>query len=146
MIKVTCGLIYSEGRIFLCRRNEEKSLRGYWEFLGGKVEQEEAFEACLKRELQEELNMEVDVIRHFLTIQHDYDKFSIELISFLCDFKGTTFSMKDHNAYEWIDPESLLDWELAQAAIPIAKAIIELEKTKHPTSRYYVSKSGGRFR
>ena len=127
MIKVTCGLIFSEGKVFLCRRNQEKSLGGYWEFPGGKVEQGEAFDVCLERELQEELNMEVDVTRHFLTIQHDYEEFSIELISFLCDFKGPTFSMRDHDAYEWVDPEKLLEWDLAPADIPIAKAIAELK-------------------
>jgi 8-oxo-dGTP diphosphatase len=135
MIKVTCGLIFSEGKVFLCRRNQEKSLGGYWEFPGGKVEQDEAFEACLERELQEELNMEVDVIRHFLTIQHDYQEFSIELISFLCDLKSATFSMKDHDAHEWVAPETLLNWKLAPADIPIAKAVIELKTTKHTTSK-----------
>ena len=79
--------------------------------------------------------MDVDVIRHFLTVQHHYENFSIELISFICDFKSSTFSMKDHDAYEWIDPESILDWNLAPADIPIAKALIELTSSKETTSR-----------
>ena len=129
MIKVTCGLIFSEEKIFLCRRNPKKSLGGYWEFPGGKVERDESFENCLKRELQEELNMDVNVIRHFMTIQHHYEDFAIELISFLCDFKSAALSMKDHDAYEWIYPETLLDWNLAPADIPIAKAVSELKST-----------------
>jgi 8-oxo-dGTP diphosphatase len=126
MIKVTCGLIFSKDKIFLCRRNPKKSLGGYWEFPGGKVEPHESLDACLKRELQEELGMVVDVIRHFLTIQHHYEDFSIELISFLCKFKSSTFSMKDHDAYEWVDPKSILDRNLAPADIPIAKALIDI--------------------
>lgn len=135
MIKVTCGLIFSEDKVFLCRRNPEKSLGGYWEFPGGKVEPQESLKACLERELQEELDMDVDVIRHFLTIQHDYEDFSIELVSFLCDLKSSTFSMKDHDAYEWVDPTLILDWNLAPADIPIAKALIELTSSKHTTNR-----------
>ncbi|MDB2327305.1 (deoxy)nucleoside triphosphate pyrophosphohydrolase [bacterium] len=135
MIKVTCGLIFSGDKIFLCRRNPKKSLGGYWEFPGGKVEPQESLHACLERELQEELDMKVDVISHFLTIQHHYEDFSIELISFLCDFKSSTFSMKDHDAYKWVDPKSILNWDLAPADIPIAKALIELKSTKHTTSR-----------
>jgi 8-oxo-dGTP diphosphatase len=127
MIKVTCGLIFSEDKIFICRRNPKKSLAGFWEFPGGKVERDESLETCLKRELQEELHMDVDVIRHFLTIQHHYENFSIELISFLCDFKSATFSLKDHDAYEWVDPETLLNWKLAPADIPIAKAVSEVK-------------------
>jgi len=129
MIKVTCGLIFAEDKILICRRNLEKSLGGYWEFPGGKVEQNESYEACLERELQEELNMEVVVLRHFLTIQHDYEEFSIELISFLCNLKSAKFSLKDHDAYEWVDPKTILEWNLAPADIPIAKALIDLEKT-----------------
>ncbi len=99
------------------------------------MEQDESFETCLERELQEELDMKVEVVRHFLTIQHHYDDFSIELISFLCDFKSATFSMKDHDAYEWVDPNSLLDWNLAPADIPIAKALTELKSTERTTSK-----------
>lgn len=95
------------------------------------MEPQESLHACLKRELQEELDMNINVIRHFLTIQHHYEDFSIELISFLCDFKSSTFSMKDHDAYEWVDPKSILNWDLAPADIPIAKALIELKSTKH---------------
>ena len=130
MIKVTCGLIFAEDKILICRRNLEKSLGGYWEFPGGKVEQNESYEASLERELQEELNMDVVVLRHFLTIQHDYEEFSIELISFLCNLKSAKFSLKDHDAYEWVDPKIILKWNLAPADIPIAKALIDLERSE----------------
>jgi len=99
------------------------------------VEPQESLNACLERELKEELDMDVVVIRHFLTIQHNYEDFSLELISFLCDVKSSTFSMKDHDAYEWVDPILILDWNLAPADIPIAKALIEFTSSKHTTSR-----------
>ena len=43
--------------------------------------------------------------------------------------------MKDHDAHEWVAPETLLNWKLAPADIPIAKAVIELKTTKHTTSK-----------
>ena len=45
--------IYDNGKIFICRRKADKSLGGFWEFPGGKVEEEESYEGCLKRELKE---------------------------------------------------------------------------------------------
>ena len=128
MIKVACGLIFSNDKVLLCRRNTIKSLGGYLEFPGGKVEMDESFDTCLKRELQEELDMEVDVIRHFLTVRYDYEDFSIELISFLCNFKVSTFSLTDHDAYKWVDPKSILDCKLAPADIAVAKALMELKE------------------
>jgi hypothetical protein len=47
--------------------------------------------------------------------------------------KSATFSLKDHDAYEWVDPETLLDWNLAPADIPIAKAVSELKSAEQTT-------------
>jgi 8-oxo-dGTP diphosphatase len=124
-IKVTCGLIFDEGKIFICRRRPEKSLGGFWEFPGGKVELGETFEECLRRELLEELDMKVDVLDHFKTSCHSYDSFRIELISYLCKFKSAAYSMIDHDQHEWIDTKDLLNWKLAAADVPIAAALID---------------------
>ena len=125
MIKVTCGLIYDGNKVFICRRSREKSLGGYWEFPGGKIEPGEAPEECLKRELFEELGMDITIVKHFKTSRHSYDTFSIELISFLSKFKSASYAMTDHDVYKWIDTKELLDFELAPADVPIAKALID---------------------
>jgi len=62
MIEVVCGVIYNEhGQVLICRRAKHKSLAGYWEFPGGKIETDELPEQSLSRELLEELGMEVSV-------------------------------------------------------------------------------------
>lgn len=123
IIKVVCGLIYKEGMFFICRRKPEKSFGGYWEFPGGKVEGDEGFEECLKREIWEELQMEIEIKSHYKTVQYTYDQFTIELISFLCDFKSCSFKLTDHDAYEWVAPNNLPDWNLAPADLPIAESL-----------------------
>ncbi|MGL1933132.1 MAG: (deoxy)nucleoside triphosphate pyrophosphohydrolase [Desulfotalea sp.] len=123
-VKVVCGLIYDDDKIFICRRSPEKSLGGYWEFPGGKVEVNESYEECLKRELNEELKMDVHVLTHFKTITHHYDNFIIELISFVCRFKSSQYTMTDHDEYEWIKPKELLNRNLSSADIPIARALV----------------------
>lgn len=127
-IKVICGIIYKNEKILLCRRKPKKSLGGFWEFPGGKVEGTESYENCLHRELKEELEMSVEIKSHFKNVFYKYEKFSIELISFICQYKASNFTMVDHDLYEWLDISELLNKKLSPADIPIAKAITK--KTK----------------
>jgi mutator protein MutT len=61
MIVVTAGILRRAGRILICRRPEGKRLAGVWEFPGGKMEPGETPEACLRRELREELGFQAKV-------------------------------------------------------------------------------------
>lgn len=122
-IKVACGIIYNNGKIFICKRKPEKSMGGYWEFPGGKVEENESYEGCLKRELMEELGMDVDVKEHFMTVQHDYGSFVIELASFTCELRSATYQLIDHDQLEWVSVLNLVNYELAPADVPIANSL-----------------------
>ncbi len=61
MTTVTCAIIEKEGKILLARRAVGQKLAGKWEFPGGKVEDGESPEECLKRELEEEFGIQVEV-------------------------------------------------------------------------------------
>lgn len=123
--KVLCGLILKDNQILICRRKPEKSLGGYWEFPGGKLEDNETYEECLARELQEELGLMVIFGDHFKTVIHHYDQKAIELISYICETEYSEIKLVDHDKIEWIAIEDLLKWELAPADVPIAEALIE---------------------
>lgn len=123
MIKVVCGLIFRDGRILICRRASNKSLAGYWEFPGGKIEPNESMEDCIRRELFEELNMTVEVDSYFMTVRHSYDTFDIELMAYICEFKLSSFTMTDHDRFEWVEIKDLVNWRLAPADIPIAEEL-----------------------
>lgn len=123
-IKVVCGIIYNDDKVLICRRKPEKSLGGYWEFPGGKIEENESDEESLIRELKEELDMEVNIESFFNSSEHSYENFTIELIAYKCSFVSSNFKLTDHDKYEWIEPNKLLDWKLAPADIPIAEELI----------------------
>lgn len=125
MIKVVCGIIMKENKVFICRRNINKPLGGYWEFPGGKIEAGELQEDALIRELDEELGMKVNIGLHFKTVVHAYEKFTIELIALRCEFQGANFNMTDHDSYEWVNVDELNKWRLAPADIPIANELIK---------------------
>jgi len=124
IIKVVCGIIFKEDKIFICRRNQQKILSGYWEFPGGKIEIGEKAEDSLVRELQEELGMDVSIDKYFKTVIHRYETFTIELISYICQFQKASYKLTDHDAYEWVDRSDLNKRLLAPADIPIAEALI----------------------
>ncbi|GAA0882868.1 (deoxy)nucleoside triphosphate pyrophosphohydrolase [Sphingobacterium siyangense subsp. cladoniae] len=124
-IKVVCGIIICNDEVLICRRKPEKSLGGYWEFPGGKVEDGESYEESLLRELIEELNLKVKIKQHFFDTVHHYDKGAIELISFICKAENIATESTDHDQLEWVKVENLLNWKLAPADIPIAKELIE---------------------
>ena len=126
MIKVVCGIIRRDQKVFICRRKAQKDLGGYWEFPGGKVEDKESYEKALKRELIEELGMHVEILDHFKTVIYKYPDFTIELIAYNCNFIDATFTMTDHDAFEPVKLQELNNWKLAPADIPIANSLIEL--------------------
>ncbi|HFK5574792.1 (deoxy)nucleoside triphosphate pyrophosphohydrolase [Elizabethkingia anophelis] len=127
-IRVVCGVIFNEGRILLCRRKPEKSLGGYWEFPGGKIEVGETEEESLYRELQEELGIRVEIERYFKSVVHDYDGFTIELIAYICRSGQSVCVLTDHDEYQWVDKSELLNWKLAPADVPIANELCFMEQ------------------
>ena len=130
LITVVCGIIFKDDLVLICRRKPEKSLGGYWEFPGGKVEDGESNEESLLRELIEELNLKVKIKQHFFDTVHQYDNGAIELISFICETENIASESTDHDQLEWVNVSDLLGWKLAPADIPIAKELIEELKAR----------------
>lgn len=126
-IRVTCGIIFKEDKIFICRRSPNKSLAGYWEFPGGKIEPGETAMEALSRELHEELGMKVKIMEHFKTVVHAYSTFTIELVAYTCHFQDANYTLTDHDSYEWVDRKDINKWNLAPADIPIAEALRDLK-------------------
>lgn len=126
MTKVVCGIIYKGDKIFLCRRNPDKQLGGYWEFPGGKIESNEKPEQALKRELNEEISMSVKTLSYFTTVIHEYEKLTIELIAYKCEFIEGEFELTDHDKYEWLDLKQMIDKKLAPADVPILQRLMKI--------------------
>lgn len=119
MINVLCGIISNpQGQIFIARRKPGKSMAGKWEFPGGKQEPNESEQACLQRELLEELGMKVKVVKKLGENEHHYEDFSIRLIAYRCEFISATYELTDHDQYRWVKPEMLNQYDLTEADLP----------------------------
>ena len=125
MVKVVCGIIYKEGRIFIARKKQGKPLAGFWEFPGGKIEQHESPEEALQRELQEELGMRVSIGDFLGSNVHQYASKKIKLLAYTCLFIDATLALTDHDQIEWVLPEELIHYQLAAADIPFIDLINE---------------------
>ncbi len=126
-IKVVCGVIWQEGKIFVARRKPEKSMGGYWEFPGGKIEEGESPEQALERELKEELGMQVAVEDYFCTNLHSYESFAVELIAYKVRFISSSYTLMDHDAYEWKFPKELVEYKWAPADVPIFQKLVKTD-------------------
>ena len=123
MIKVVCGIIYKDDKILLTRRKKGKSLEGYWEFPGGKVEKEETDTIALKRELKEELGLEISEPNYFCENKHDYNTFSIHLVAYKCTALDNPKKLVDHDKFEWVMVNEIGDFNLADADRPLLKEL-----------------------
>lgn len=126
-ISVVAAVIQFEDKYLCVQRNVSKfdylSLK--YEFPGGKVELNETPEQAIIREIQEELNMEVSITSHLITVDYDYPDFSISLNTFLCKTQSPVFELLEHVDSKWLRSSELdqLDW--AAADLPI---VAELQK------------------
>src|SRR5437667_10657936 len=87
-IQVAAGLILHEGRYLIAQRKVGVHLGGLWEFPGGKCEPGESLEACLARELREELAVEARAGHEMMTTVYEYADRRVELHFLRCDLEG----------------------------------------------------------
>ena len=124
--QVVAAILFHNERILCVQRGIGKypyiSLK--WEFPGGKVEQGETLESALKREIREELEMEISVKNEFLRVDYDYPDFNIRLISFICNSNDSTFKLTEHLNYKWLLREELQQLDWAEADKPIVELLM----------------------
>ena len=83
-IDVAAGLIFRGGKLLITQRFAKAHLGGLWEFPGGKREPDESFEACLARELLEELGVEISVGDLVASLTHVYPEKTVHLRFYRC--------------------------------------------------------------
>ena len=120
-IEVVAAIIHdSEGRIFATQRGYGE-WKDWWEFPGGKMEQDETPEEALKREIWEELETSITVERLVETVEWDYPQFHLTMHCYLCHVESGHLELKEHEAAKWLSKDELntVNW------LPADKEVIE---------------------
>lgn len=123
-IEVVAAILKYKNKYFCAQRKASGPLAKKWEFPGGKIEPGESQKNALKRELLEELNLNVKIGPLFKTINHNYDTFSITMHSYLCELNSISLKLKEHLDYKWLPLKELKNLDWAEADIPIVESLI----------------------
>ena len=122
-IDVTAAVIRKNGNVLIARRAKGHHLAGLWEFPGGKIENGETPEACLKRELFEEFGIEVRIGRFIAESCFSYTQKNIRLLAYEVEYLGGGFSLNAHSAVSWVAVDQLANYSFAPADIPILEKL-----------------------
>jgi 8-oxo-dGTP diphosphatase len=105
-IVVTAAVIERDDRLLVTRRPQGSHLEGYWEFPGGKCDPGETHEACLARELREELGVSATVGAEILCVTHAYPDRTVELHFFQCRLTSEPMARLGQEM-QWVAREQL---------------------------------------
>ena len=110
-IRVVAAIIFNQGKVFATQRGYGEFKDG-WEFPGGKIEPGETPEEAIKREIKEELDTEIEIVKFLDTVEYDYPKFHLSMDCFIYKVVSGDLVLKEHEAAKWLTKENLdsVDW------------------------------------
>ena len=124
-IVVAAAVIEREGKILLTRRMKGAHLAGMWEFPGGKQEPGESIEACIARELQEELAIAVSVGQELITVDHAYSHKKLRFVVHCCDWVSGEPQPLASQQVRWVHPTGLAAFPFPAANARIIAALLQ---------------------
>ena len=126
IINVVAAAIERDGKIFCAQRPDGKSLGGFWEFPGGKLENGESPEQALIREIKEELNSDIEILAYINEASYDYDFGTVNMKTYHAKLISGNLELLEHQNSTWLLPTQLptLNWA------PVDRPAVELLSNK----------------
>jgi A/G-specific adenine glycosylase len=122
---IAAGIIRrADGRILIAQRPPKGLLPNLWEFPGGKRERRERLSECCRREIREELDIEVEVGRKRMRVRHAYSHFAITLHVFDCRYVKGRPKAHGCQAWKWVRVTALRRYPFPGANQPILDALV----------------------
>ena len=127
MKDVGTGIIVRNGKIFIGQRPEGKPLAGLWEFPGGRQEEGESMEECLKRELKEELSVEATIGKHIMDTTYRYPENEFCLHVYMVTIPDNAkIKLNVHQNCAWVSSKDMNNYEFPPADVAIIKKLSEM--------------------
>lgn len=119
-IEVVAAIIHKDGKYFATQRGYGE-FEGMWEFPGGKIEPGESREVALKREIQEELGVDIIIENMLCTTEYDYPSFHLTMHCYLCSVASGVIELREHKSARWLTVDKLDE----AAWLPADKEVID---------------------
>jgi bis(5'-nucleosidyl)-tetraphosphatase len=126
-IDVTAAVLIENGRVLIARRRPGASQAGLWEFPGGKMRPGESPAQCLKREIREELGIEIVVGEFFGESVYAYENQTIRLLAYRVRVESGELSANDHAELAWVAPADLGRYRFCPADVPFTEKLQKLQ-------------------
>ncbi len=128
VLVVAVALVDVDGRVLIAQRPEGKAMAGLWEFPGGKVEDGEAPETALIRELREEIGIDVteNCLAPFPFASHAYEKFHLLMPLYVCRVWDGEVTAREGQALKWVRPRDLRNYPMPPADVPLVAMLRDL--------------------
>ena len=130
-IEVVAAIIHRDGAYFATQRVYGE-FEGMWEFPGGKIEPGESREDALKREIQEELGVDITIGELLCTTEYDYPTFHLTMHCYLCSVASGEIELREHKSAQWLTAETLdtVEW------LPADREIIAMLRAMKNGDKY----------
>lgn len=129
-IEVVAAIISNDNDEILCMQrgvNKYSYISKKYEFPGGKIEPGETNENALIREINEEINIDIEISSFFHKVEHQYPDFFLIMDSYKCNSNSLEITLNEHIEYKWLPIKDLIGLDWAAADIPIVKKLISDE-------------------
>lgn len=123
--EVVAAYIKKDGKVFCCQRGDKGECKFMWEFPGGKVEPKETKEQAIIREIKEELNSKIKVVKYLTVINHEYATFSMTMYVYECKLLEGTLDICEHIDSKWVCEDELLEIPFAPADKKVIDSILK---------------------
>ncbi len=120
-IEAVVAVIERDGRVLLQERPAGGLLAGLWEFPGGKVEPGESLNSALRREVREELGVEIEAVRRLTTVRHSYTRFDVTLHAYACRIRGQ--EPRTGPRLRWVSWKALRRYPLPAGSVKIVDSL-----------------------
>jgi len=128
-VVVTAAIILDRGKTLISQRPSGGLLGGMWEFPGGKLEPPETLEACLQREIKEELGTSIIIQKPFGVFRHSYSHFHVELHAFICILNGSPPEPLQVRSIQWVKLVDLQTFPMGKIDRMISLQLLSGEKS-----------------
>lgn len=121
---VVAAIILKDGKYFATQRGYGE-WKDWWEFPGGKIERGEEPKDALKREIREELNIEIEVNELLTTVEYDYPEFHLTMHCYFCSIISGQPLLLEHKDARWLSSEKLESVKWLPADVEVASLLKE---------------------